>query len=298
MSHRNKLAAVLLADVSGSTALYQRVGDADALAQISEFIGALRLTIGLANGRFVHSRGDDVLATFEDPAEALSALRKMHQMKSRHGLVIHSGLHFGPVIETDDDIYGSSVNMVARLAAAANDGEVLISEAFVERAGPAHAEQFRYINTVEMKGMAEAMPVYVLCGLMDHPGTTKVGVPLEGMAPAGPEEGGAVAVSLEIDGMRYVCHDGETLSIGRAAGNDLRVQAEFVSRRHAVVEVALGRAKLTDRSSGGTYVKIGTKYEVRLVRDTILLAGEGEISPALSLEDGAAKRIGFHVLRG
>ena len=69
--------AVICADISGSTALYDKVGNVKAHAQITECLQILRDVIAEDGGEFVHSRGDDVICTFESPENAFETVKHM-----------------------------------------------------------------------------------------------------------------------------------------------------------------------------------------------------------------------------
>src|SRR5687768_16121573 len=77
-SHRVGVeAAVLLADVVGSTPLYESVGDAVAVGRIDDWRECMRALISGSGGEFVSSKGDDVLSIFEDPRAAFAAVSRM-----------------------------------------------------------------------------------------------------------------------------------------------------------------------------------------------------------------------------
>src|SRR5262249_22733469 len=119
MSRDASEVALLLADITGSTPLYEEVGDAAALGQIGESLERLRSIVTEEGGTFLRSKGDDVLCLFADPCSALRAARRMLSQQSTGSLAIHAGVHFGPVIHAHDDIFGDAVNLTARLAAIA-----------------------------------------------------------------------------------------------------------------------------------------------------------------------------------
>ena len=74
MDQERLLAAVLLADVVGSTPLYERIGDDAALQQVSDCLDVIREIAGRHGGDFIYSKGDDVLSLFERPEAALRAV--------------------------------------------------------------------------------------------------------------------------------------------------------------------------------------------------------------------------------
>jgi class 3 adenylate cyclase len=70
----------------------------------------------------------------------------------------HIGIHCGPVVFQDGDIYGSTVNIAARLSARAAPGEVLVSKPVADRiAQPGRLEP---VGVVELKGVAQPLQVW------------------------------------------------------------------------------------------------------------------------------------------
>ncbi len=298
MSEVKKDVCVLLADVSGSTALYESVGDLDALSQISEYIGLIKQIVNREGGNFIHSKGDDILCTFDDVPSAITATRNIMAARSQHALKIHAGLHFGPIVQTEDDIYGDTVNLAARLASTANNGEVLISEALVIQAGKAASHEFRYLNTVEFKGKSEPTAVYTLLAEQ----STSIHTQISGLTqnydvsvhPGSP----LLKVELDFGGKTYTCTQERDLKIGRAPECDIRQDEPWVSRQHAVIEVRQNKVNLVDRSSGGTFVRMSTGHEISVIRESILITGAGQISLTLPSDSPKANPIYFRVLTG
>jgi class 3 adenylate cyclase len=96
---------------------------------------------------------------FPEPEAAVRASLEATEQASAIGLPpTHTGIHCGPVVFQDGDIYGRTVNVAARLSAAAAAGEVLIS-------GPA-AQQLPEgialddLGMIELKGLADPLQTY------------------------------------------------------------------------------------------------------------------------------------------
>src|SRR3954466_16063618 len=104
-----RVAAVLFADVSGSTKLYETAGDAVALEAIGRCIDTLRRATEEAGGRVIKTIGDEGMALFPGAEAAARAACSMHAMiealpavgETRLGIKV--GFHAGPVIQRDDD---------------------------------------------------------------------------------------------------------------------------------------------------------------------------------------------------
>ena len=294
---RNELeVAVLLADITGSTPLYEGSGDAAALSRIGECLDVLRSVIDRQGGTFIHSKGDDVLCTFPDAVSALKAAREMLAERWTAPLAIHAGLHFGPVIVARGDIFGDAVNLTARLAALANPGEILVSASVVERLPGVEAGALRPLDSILFKGKSAPVRVYSLSN--DDAAMLTQAAFGPGLAQIRRQDAAAdVAVTLRHADRMYECREGASLTIGRAAECDILIAVPWVSRQHATVSVRGGKAQLSDRSSSGTYVSVRGGAEVFLRRETVLLIGSGTISPAIRAADSEAEVIHYDVDR-
>src|SRR2546430_2882237 len=124
---------VLFAGVSGSTKLYETAGDAVALTAIGRCIERMRKAAESTGGRVVKTIGDEIMALFPSPDAAAGAASEMHatieQLPEGGGakLGVRVGFHSGPVIQREDDVFGDTVNMAARLGEQAGEGQIIIS---------------------------------------------------------------------------------------------------------------------------------------------------------------------------
>jgi class 3 adenylate cyclase len=75
-------------------------------------------------------------------------------------LSAHAGVHAGPVIERDLDVFGQTVNLASRIADVAPPGEVLASRAVVEQAGNGDAYCFEQIEDADLKGVPDSVPLF------------------------------------------------------------------------------------------------------------------------------------------
>jgi len=117
---------VVFVDLAGFTALTEMHGDEQAADLAERFVSVTRNAIGL-DDRLIKSIGDAVLFTSPAPGLALASLgRLMTECRASTSFPIpRAGLHHGPVVERGDDVFGTSVNLAARVAGQASAGEVL-----------------------------------------------------------------------------------------------------------------------------------------------------------------------------
>jgi class 3 adenylate cyclase len=123
--------ALLFTDLQGSTALYERVGDAAAFNMVREHFALLASIVRDHDGAVVKTIGDAVMASFGDPAHAVKAALAMQARIIDHELVLKLGVHAGPsvVVTMNDrlDYFGSTVNMAARLQGQSKGGDIVLS---------------------------------------------------------------------------------------------------------------------------------------------------------------------------
>jgi adenylate cyclase len=283
--------AILLADITGSTPLYETEGDAAAARQVAACLDRLRSIAEREGGTFIRSRGDDLLCTFTDSVAALRAARLMLFQLSFGPLAVHAGIHFGQVIRVGGDVFGDAVNLTARLAASAKPGELLASRGLLDRMPQSDRQPFQALAAMMFKGRHE--PTDVFSFQEDFRAENTQMVLDESRSRASPEMMAILRYRTE----EWHCCELETLSIGRSPGCDLVISQPWISRQHATLSVRRGKVRLDDQSSSGTYVTI-TGEETFLRRETALLTGSGTISPARRPTDAGAEVIHFEIVRG
>jgi class 3 adenylate cyclase len=134
--------ALMFTDLRGSTALYQRIGDARAFHLVREHFAFLAETVRAHDGAVVKTIGDAVMASFVRPADAVAAAlavqRRVAAFNRAQGggsgdIVIKLGVHCGPCIAVtlNDriDYFGGTVNMAARLQGQSLGGDIVLSQA-------------------------------------------------------------------------------------------------------------------------------------------------------------------------
>jgi class 3 adenylate cyclase/alpha-beta hydrolase superfamily lysophospholipase len=126
-SHR-VLATVLFTDIVGSTEQQVRLGDYDYRMLMNRHDEISLRQIERFNGRFIHSTGDGLLATFAAPTDAINCAAAIRGAVSSIDLAIRAGVHTGEIELRGDDISGISVNIASRIAEQAGESEILASD--------------------------------------------------------------------------------------------------------------------------------------------------------------------------
>jgi len=294
MDQERLLAAVLLADVVGSTPLYERIGDDAALQQVSDCLDAMREIVARNGGDFIYSKGDDVLSLFERPEAALTAVCQISSQLAKWPLSARIGLHFGAVIRARGALFGDVVNVTARLSSTANPGEVLISQSFFEALSAGSRSALRLLDKMAFKGRQDLFDVYTLGsddGLGTHIASRGTFVDRRSAPPR------QINLVIRYGDQLRSCRNNEFVTIGRSPECNIVVQRPWVSRHHATLTISNGKARLIERSSSGTFVSMGPDHdEVFVRREDILLFGSGVISPGQRSSLGDAQILHYEIV--
>ena len=128
--------SVMFTDIVDSTSLNERVGDEEWVQLLDAHDGVVRRCVAEHRGHIVKSQGDGFMVAFGDPAQAVRAgiaiqdalSQAGHRARRRTPIRVRTGIHTGPVIERDGDIFGRNVALAARVAAQARGGQILVSD--------------------------------------------------------------------------------------------------------------------------------------------------------------------------
>jgi len=157
-------AVILFADIAGSTALTERMGDAAFRAKARELDTALRGITRENGGTPVEGKllGDGVLAVFTSARQAIEAALRCGKEGDEAGLPLHLGIHAGDVIREGNNVYGGAVNIAARIAAASAPSEVLVSDTVRSLARTSAGVSFEDRGEQELKGVADPQRLFAV----------------------------------------------------------------------------------------------------------------------------------------
>jgi len=276
--------AILFADISGSTALYELLGDKPAAKAIDAALGALKEVISARDGQVVKTIGDELMVVFNNPEAACEAAREMQQRMSAWPptsgakLAIRIGFHYGQVLEDKGDFWGDGVNTAARLAGLAKAGQILTTGATANALPGIQRTNLRDLDAISVKGKHDAVRVFELMW-----GDTEDATQMA--SSSAKFEALEARLTLEVGGQTLSFPpDKSVLTLGRENTCDIAVREKTASRRHARIERRGAQYVLVDESTNGTYVAIeGDDREVQLRRDSVMLRGRGKIGTALEL---------------
>jgi hypothetical protein len=270
--------AVMFADISDSTSLYQKLGDAAARNIVNACLKVINGVLARYEGRLVKTIGDEVMCVFPDADLAVLAASDMQAQVSsskpgNYPVSIHVGLHYGPVLVEENDVFGDTVNVAAYLRAAATAEQILTTDA-VERCLTAALKTcVRPIFNAVLKGSEIESTVFQVLWRTDRTDLTDVNLQSSKMIPG---DTGALLVTLDEERVR-VDQWRTGIVIGRSKDCDLVVTDNFASRRHLSIKLVRTHFYLFDHSINGTFVTLGSGEEVHVLRRELLLDGSGEI---------------------
>ena len=298
---------VLFADLRGSTALFETLGNAEATSVVTHCVNALARAVEACRGRVVKTLGDGLMALFDESLQASQSANQMHDLldsmvqrgqergasSGLRGLKLQVALARGEIVEMAGDAFGDAVNVAARLLDHAGDNETLVTVEVLLGLPLDQRIRFRSLDRLTLRGRAEPVQVHVLGGRRG------------GTEQAVTQFGGVALPVDEPDGVRLHWQEHEALFasqqlplvLGRSPAASFCVDDGRVSRSHCRVDWHGGSFQLTDLSYNGTYVRFADGEIVSLRRGSCTLHGNGTIGLGGSPLDPASACVDFEILR-
>lgn len=269
---------VLFAAIIGREDLYAKAGAKaghDAMEQCQLRLGRAAASCG---GRLAKGTEEKVMVLVANPDGAADAASAMHlameKLPKTGGvkLSLGIGLHFGPVIQKGDDVFGDPVNLAARLCEQAGPGQIILTEWTAKLLSPLYRGWLRNLEKTQLKGRSEDVGLCELVWKADDEATAFKRTHDE--KPAGP-----AVLRLKYRGKRVeLRREKEIFSIGRDGACNLVVHDEQASRQHCTIERRKDKFVLKDVSTNGTYVTIDGDKEMELDREELMLSKRGWIT--------------------
>ena len=268
----------VFADVSGSTRLYETLGDTAALSAVESCLAVMKEVTQLNRGRVVKTIGDEIMAVFDTAAQGLQAACEMQQRIDVLSapapgikLAIRIGFHCGPALHDNDDVFGDSVNLAARISGLAKAGQILTTDETVATLPVFLREACRELDALAIKGKADNVRVSeviwqqgaeltMMCTRLAMPPPVQVSLDLR--------HGTSVITLTPLQ---------PALTLGRDLASDIVIRDQRASRSHARIELRRDKFVLIDMSSNGTYVTFRGEAEFALKHEEAALRGGGRI---------------------
>jgi len=160
--------AVLFADICGSTALYDQLGNEAALNMVTRILNLLKQEVATYKGILIKTIGDEIMCTFPNAQQAARAARAMHRAVAtnkpggEHPIAIRIGLHFGDVILKANDVFGDTVNVAARIASITRARQTMTTREVIDALPPDLGHKAVSITRASFRGKQDALEVFQL----------------------------------------------------------------------------------------------------------------------------------------
>ena len=157
--------AVMFTDIVGSTEMTSRLGDRLAVEVVRAHDALVRRELAPCGGREVKHTGDGIMASFaaiEGAVTCAKAIQRAiadYNKNTRYPLAVRIGIHAGEPVEDSRDLFGTTVQLAARLCDAAHGGEILVSDLVREASGSSETFEDRL---AELKGFPESQRVFAV----------------------------------------------------------------------------------------------------------------------------------------
>lgn len=186
-----KYVTVLFSDMSGYTAMSERLDPEEVKEITSRIFGEISQIVDKYNGFIEKFIGDAVMAVFgatkafeDDPIRAIKASKEIHRVvksispeyekKIGRSLAMHTGINTGLVVTGEVNlekgthgIAGDTINLAARLSSLRKEGDILVgSDTYAQAEG---YFDFEALEPVKVKGKSKAIRVYRVLAQKDQP---------------------------------------------------------------------------------------------------------------------------------
>ena len=283
---------VLFADVAGSTKLYDTLGDKRAKVAVDECIDLMRCVVEKHGGRVVKTIGDEVMCVLSDAENGCLAAMDMQvgiaelSASSHVKRAIRIGLHFGPVIEENNDVFGDTVNLAARMAGLAKGAQIFTTRDTANHLSRLLQRSVRNIAALSVKGKADDVQVCEVIWL--------AGDELTMATPSILASARETSLVLSYGGADMVVRQANaSIILGRDASCQIAVADRMASRQHARIERRQGKFYLVDQSTNGTFVVVLGEPEIVLRREEVMLRRQGRIAFGRSVAEAQELTVGF-----
>lgn len=289
--------AVLFADISGSTALYDHLGDETARNLISQCIGWMSAELPAQQGRLIKLIGDEIMCTFPSAENAFNAACAMQKAvregraTSGHNLHIRVGFHYGDVILEEGDVFGDTVNVAARVVAITRADQVMTTQAVIDQLPATLREKTRQIMRADFKGKQTGFDISIVIWEMDEMMNTRIG---QSAFRKTPETIHELVLSYRETTLK-VSKERPSVMLGRSENCDLVVYNTFASRQHLRIELRFGKFILIDQSTNGTHIQNANGKISHTLREELILQNEGTLSLGQPYEENPVELVHYAI---
>jgi hypothetical protein len=198
------------------------------------------------------------------------------------GLSIRIGMHFGPVILEDNDIFGDTVNVAARVVAMTKAKQILLTGSLVDRISSGEiSNKTRHYDRIKVKGKESSLDVYMYAWEQESDITNMATSNITN--PFKIEKDGGLLITYKSKTTKLDVNS-DSINLGRGKDCELLISGDLISRYHARIYTRRGKFVLTDQSTNGTFVRTLDGQDIFLRQDELTLFGSGVISLGKSVD--------------
>jgi len=278
---------VLFADILGGADLIAKAGDVAAVAALGACLEHLRASAKAAGARVINRAADKLMVLLPTPDAAADAAAAMHTamdgfpQSGDTKLALGIGFHHGPVMQKDDEVFGDTVNLAARLVEQAANGQIITTRETASHLSPLYRAWMRKLYSIDIKGRSGQVALCELVWRADDNATL--------FAKTKTTRVVSTSLTLAYRGKNLVRRrDRDSVTIGRGDDCGIQIDDDQASRLHCTIERRQDKWFLIDHSTNGTYVTVDGAQEVLLQREEFTLSGRGRIAlgqPSLSSKE-------------
>lgn len=160
------IVTVMFTDMVGSTDMTQARGDAAAQEVVRRHNAIVRSALAQFGGREIKHTGDGIMASFGSAAGAVDSAVAIQRQVADHNakmpnleMHLRIGLNAGEPIQEEDDLFGATVQLAARVCAATNTDQILCS-GVVKDLAASKGGTFRAMGAKALKGFKDPIPLF------------------------------------------------------------------------------------------------------------------------------------------
>jgi class 3 adenylate cyclase len=294
---------VVFADLTGSTGVFESLGNAKATQAITRLTDWIGKVCEDHRGHVVKFLGDGVLVVFSESPDAIDAaieLQREHQERIRKWpeplkMRLQIGMARGEIVRQGGDCYGDAVNVASRLSDLSGPEQILVTDLVIRQLPENSMVRYRSMGSIPLRGRIEPCVVYriewqseVLSEIFTIPASLTP-------SPFAPRPTRPAFIELSwLDTTVGFTSVELPVFLGRDVNAQFVIHDLRVSRRHVRLEWRAGKFYLEDTSSYGTWVRFADSSAiVALRRQECVLLMEGEIALGAPFEDFTVPTVRF-----
>jgi len=160
------IVCIMFTDLVGSTQMTHERGDYGAQEIVRIHNAIVRTALAGHHGREVKHTGDGIMASFSSAANAVRAAMQIRSSLSEHNarkdalpVRVRMGLNVGEAVQEEDDFFGTTVQLAARVCDKADEGEIFVTDN-VRELSKGQGIDVEDAGKYEMKGVPEPVTLY------------------------------------------------------------------------------------------------------------------------------------------